>query len=181
MMAPIADDTVQIKPSFDSLFERHGRELYAYLWRLLYVRQDAEDCLQETFLRAYRAFERTKPGWNYRAWLYKIATNVARTYMKRERTEKIELDELEDDLSTNPLETISHDEQVRAVLSAMRSLSFRQRTAIMMRKYNDLDYGMIGEVLGCTPETARAHVYQGLKRLRDRLAPTNDKDGNHDG
>jgi RNA polymerase sigma-70 factor (ECF subfamily) len=132
-------------------------------------RQDAEDCLQDTFLRAFRAFERTDADWNYRAWLYKIATNVARTHMKRDRRQDAPLVNEADPNQLNPLETIALKEQVSKVMSEMERLSFRQRTAIMMRKYSDLDYDVIAEVLGCTPETARAHVYQGLKRLRERM------------
>jgi len=165
-------DNTESRPVFHSLLELHGRELYAYLWRMLGHREDAEDCLQDTFLRAFRAFERTNADWNYRAWLYKIATNVARTHMKRGRRQDLLLESEADPYQVNPLEVIAHKEQVSKVRSEMERLSFRQRTAIMMRKYSDLDYDLIAEALDCTPETARAHVYQGLKRLRKRLQST---------
>ncbi|MGB2896744.1 MAG: sigma factor [Anaerolineales bacterium] len=71
---------------FETLVEKHWDEIFAYLWRLIPGDQ-AEDCLQETFLRAFRAYERTPPDSNYRAWLYKIATNVARTAHTRRRRE----------------------------------------------------------------------------------------------
>jgi RNA polymerase sigma-70 factor (ECF subfamily) len=153
------------------LLDKHGRELYAYLWRILQNLQDAEDCLQDTYLRAFQAYARTTSEWNYRAWLYKIATNVARTHLKKKRRqvehELIDGGQVEFD----PLENIARQEQVDRVMREVKRLSFRQRTALMMRKYSDLDYFEIAEVLDCTPETARAHVYQGLKRLRERLNP----------
>jgi RNA polymerase sigma-70 factor (ECF subfamily) len=165
-------DNTESRPVFHVLLELHGRELHAYLWRMLGNLQDAEDCLQDTFLRAFRAFERTKPDWNYRAWLYKIATNVARTHMKRNRRPELPLVSEADPNQLHPLEVIAHQEQVSKLMSEMERLSFRQRTAIMMRKYSDLEYDVIADALDCTPETARAHVYQGLKRLRERMQST---------
>ena len=156
-------------PLVDELLEAYGRELYAYLWRLLQNRQDAEDCLQDTYLRAYKAFQRTHPDWNYRAWLYKIATNVARTYLKRSSRQTTQHKHVPTEHEIDPLEQVTHNEQVKRVLDEVAKLSFRQRTALMMRKYSGLDYELIADVLDCSPETARAHVYQGVKRLRERL------------
>jgi RNA polymerase sigma-70 factor (ECF subfamily) len=169
-MANKTNDEAQARTTLDSLLDSHGRELHAYLWRMLGDPQDAEDCLQDTFLRAFRAFNRTNEDWNYRAWLYKIATNVARTHMKRDRRHSQVQEGLIDHKLRDPLESIALREQFTGVLTAMEQLSFRQRTAIMLRKYSELDYEEIGEALECSPETARAHVYQGLKRLRERLA-----------
>src|ERR1051325_11076075 len=74
---------MKTRPDFEALVETHSAEIFAYLWRLLRQTADAEDCLQETFLRAYRAYPRLNGTANYRAWLYKIATNTARTHLKR--------------------------------------------------------------------------------------------------
>lgn len=161
--------STELETTPEALLERHGRELYAYLWRILADKQDAEDCLQDTFLRAVRAFKQTDADWNYRAWLYKIATNVARSHLKRARHDHQPLEGLVDQNQQDPREAILHKEKLRMVLSAMEQLSFRQRTAIMMRKYDGLAYAEIGEALDCSPESARAHVYQGLKRLRQRV------------
>ncbi len=155
-------------PDIRSLLETHGRELFAYLWRMLGDQQDAEDCLQDTFIRAHQAIQRTDRDWNHRAWLYKIATNVARTHLKRRRTD-LSLEGLVDPAQQDPLKVVEHRDELERVLAAMRALSLRQRSAIMMRKYGELDYIEIGAVLECSPETARAHVYQGLKRIREKF------------
>jgi RNA polymerase sigma-70 factor (ECF subfamily) len=162
-----ADD--RQRPDFQILLEQYGPELHAHLWRMLGDQQDAEDCLQETYLRAYDAYERTKADSNYRAWLYTIATNRARTMLKKSNRHKpTDLHELPAE-SQDPLARLSQVEQLRRVKREMERLSFRQRTAILMRKYSELDYELIAEALECSPDTARAHVYQGLKRLRKRL------------
>lgn len=155
-------------PDIQTLLERHGRELFAYLWRMLGDQQDAEDCLQDTFIRAHHALHRTASDWNHRAWLFKIATNVARTNLGRRRID-LSLEGLVDPAQRDPLVEVEHRDELEHVLAAMSVLSMRQRSAIMMRKYSELDYVSVGEALECSPETARAHVYQGLKRLRERF------------
>ena len=161
--------------SFDTLVEKHWGEIYAYLWRLIPGDQ-AEDCLQETFLRAFRAFNRTAPNSNYRAWLYKIATNVALTAHSRKKREMTQgrLDPAASEQRTL-LETISFHEELKVVLQAVETLPHKQRAALMMRKYQEMDYEEIGAALECTPATARAHVYQALKKLRARLAGDTDR------
>jgi len=155
---------------FDTLVEKHRDEIFAYLWRLIPGDQ-AEDCLQETFLRAFRAYERTVPGSNYRAWLYKIATNVARTaHTRRQREMTRELNHHAAPEGRTLLDSVILSEDLKVVLQAVEALPHKQRAALMMRKYQEMDYKDIGAALECSPGTARAHVYQGLKKLRVQLA-----------
>jgi RNA polymerase sigma-70 factor (ECF subfamily) len=164
------------RPDFGSLLDSYGGEIFAFLWRILQNQQDAEDCLQETFLRGYRAYERTRVDSNYRAWLYKIATNVARSYLKKRNRFEHFGDEVLLETSIDPLEAMSHSEQRKHVLREVEQLPFNQRTAILLRKYSGLEYKLIAETLDCSPAAARANVYQGLKRLRDRLNPEGSRD-----
>ncbi|MCJ7825869.1 MAG: RNA polymerase sigma factor [Anaerolineales bacterium] len=122
---------------FETLVEMHRDEIFAYLWRLIPDDQ-AEDCLQETFLRAFRAYERTAPDSNYRAWLYKIATNVARTTHTRRRREMTR--EPYSPVAPGhltPLETVTFHEDLNEVLQAVEARPHKQRAAMMMRKYQD--------------------------------------------
>ena len=154
---------------FETLVEMHRDEIFAYLWRLIPGDQ-AEDCLQETFLRAFRAYERTAPDSNYRAWLYKIATNVARTaHTRRQREMTRELRTHEAPEGRTLLDSVIFREDLKVVLQAVDALPHKQRAALIMRKYQEMDYIDIGDALECSPATARAHVYQALKKLRVRL------------
>src|SRR5678815_4401878 len=72
-----------VAPDFDTLISAYSGPLLAYLWRLLGDRADAEDCLQDTFLRAFRGQARLDGHANPQAWLYRIATNTARTRLSR--------------------------------------------------------------------------------------------------
>jgi len=80
-----------LKPEFAELVNAHAREIHAFLWRLLRDQSDSEDCLQSVFLNAFRAYGRMPVGANYRAWLYTIASNQARTLLKRRARDPIEL------------------------------------------------------------------------------------------
>jgi RNA polymerase sigma factor (sigma-70 family) len=148
---------------FNTLVEQYTGEIYSYLWRMLRDHQDAEDVLQETFLRAFKSFPGLRDDSNFRAWLYKIATNAAYTQLKqRTRRESHFAVFIENIQGTNP----PPRELVLAVLTAIESLPSKQQASLMLRKYQNLSYSEIGNVLNCSPDSARANVYQALKRLR---------------
>ncbi len=155
--------------TFESLVEEYSTEIFAYLWRLMGEVTSAEDCLQETFLRAFRAYARFEPHGSVRAWLYKIATNVART--QRRRDSRLVNQEIAFDVERIPgdfsiLDEIEKRETLAAVAAAVKQLPHKQRTALLLRKYQGLSYAEISASLGGTEDAARANVYQALKRLR---------------
>ena len=176
-----------MKPDFEELVERHSSEIFAYLWRLLRDTSDAEDCLQETFLRAFRSYARVRAGTNYRAWLYKIATNTAHSHWKRRKrseTYTIDLDpELRADGSSLS-DRIECKALLGAVARAVDGLPEQQRAALIMRKYQELSYTEIADALDSTEAAARANVYQALKKLRmefgvnESLHTANERIGN---
>lgn len=157
---------------FERLVKEHSRELYAYLWRMLGDPAEAQDCLQESFLKAYGAFKRLDADANFRAWLYKIATNTALTQLKkRGRT---------DGYSTEFVERLASGEagveaqveqkaRLAQVHAAVLRLPKKQKAALLMRKYQEMSYREIGAALDCSAEAARANVYQGLQKLRRQL------------
>lgn len=154
------------KPPFDVLVDAHGREIYAYLWRMLQNEQDAEDCLQDAFLKAYLAYGRLDGAANYRAWLYRIAGNTARTRLRgRLRTGTLLSENLTE--TGDPIEQQAHNRmQFEAVNRAIEALPYKQRESLILRKYQELSYEEIGAILDTSAESARANVYQGLKKLR---------------
>ena len=155
-----------LKPEFAELVNAHAREIHAFLWRLLRDQSDSEDCLQSVFLNAFRAYGRMPVGANYRAWLYKIASNQARTLLKRRARDPIEL---ADDLAS-PVPSVENQterrQRLREVTRAVARLPYKQRAALMLSKYQGLSYAEIGEILGTRPEAARANAYQALRKLR---------------
>ncbi len=158
---------------FEDLLERHEREIYRFARRVTANPDDAADVLQDTFLRALRAFRKLPEGANHRAWLYRIAGRVA---IDLARSKKIR--------AALPIENVvdlagrdgDPESQVRArrladaVLVLVRTLPQRQRIALVQRKYEGLPYQEIATTLGCSEQTARAHVYQAMTKLRRLLA-----------
>ena len=155
---------------FAVLVERHGTEILRYLVRLVGNREDAQDACQDALLRAHRAFARLAPDANRRAWLYRIATNSARNVMRGRRRRMNRTSDV--DLERLPARMTAHPEQraeLRAVARAVEALPPRQRAALMLRQFHDLDYTEIAASLGGSAEGARANVYQALKKLRSTL------------
>ncbi len=153
--------------------EQYSSELYRYLWRLFGDQAEAQDCLQDSFLRAYKAFGRLRPDSNERAWLYTIATNTARTQLKQRGQRSLRESSLMLGLHNGKMPAEAHmvqQESLEAIHSAVMELPLKQRAALMMRKYQELDYGEIAEALKCSPESARANVYQALRKLRGKFA-----------
>ncbi len=154
------------KPQFNILVDAHAAEIYRYLWRMLQNEQDAEDCLQDAFLKAYLAYDRLDGSANYRAWLYRIAGNTARTRLRgRLRTGILLSEDLAD--SGLPVEQLAQNQQqLEAVKDAIEALPYKQREALILRKYQELSYEEISTILDTSVEGARANVYQGLRKLR---------------
>jgi RNA polymerase sigma-70 factor (ECF subfamily) len=156
------------KPPFDQLVNSHSREIFHYLYRLLGQTQAAEDALQDAFVRAMRAYERLDDQANTRAWLYRIAGNVARTQLKRNQRAR-DSQQLHDNLpdsSPSVTHQVETRDRLRAVSRAIQQLPHNQRSALLLRKYQGLSYAEIGLALDCSPDSARANVYQALKKLR---------------
>lgn len=155
---------------FETIVARHHGEIYRYLRRLSWRAAEADDLSQETFLRAYRARERLTPDANVRAWLFAIATNVFRNHARSERRRRAAHDTVRAtrrDLDPYGPEAEALAGEVRALTeAAIRALPLKQRLAFTLRKLHDLDYELIGQSLECSAESARAHVFQALRKIR---------------
>jgi RNA polymerase sigma-70 factor (ECF subfamily) len=152
------------------LVERHRPELLRYLIRLLGNEHDAQDVCQDALLRAHRAFSRLAPDSNQRAWLYRIATNSARSHARRRgRRDGRAADVDIDGLPAGGGWSAEQREELRAVTHAVERLPPRQRAALMLRQFQGLAYAEIALSLGGSEAAARANVYQALQKLRAAL------------
>jgi RNA polymerase sigma-70 factor (ECF subfamily) len=160
---------------FEELIERHHDEIFAYVWRLLANdrsgdrKSEAEDLVQEVYLRAYRNFTRLRVNTNHRAWLYKIATNCAYSRLRQIQDGRGKAAALASaaaafggasDISA------SHGQIDRRLRFLVNQLPDRQKACVTLRYLQDLDYPEIAQALGCSQESARANVYQAIRRLR---------------
>ena len=144
-------------PPFQRFLDAHRDDVYRFLVASV-GRHDAEDCFQETFLAALRAYPRLSDGSNLKGWVLTIANRKAIDVHRRRRREGGEVPELvaPERLDGEP-----------TLWSEVRRLPDKQRAAVVHRYVNDLAYAQIGEVMGCTADAARRSVHEGLKKLRE--------------
>ena len=157
--------------AFGEIVDLHQRSVYRYLIRCTGNSDDAQELFQETFLRAYRAYGALPTDANHRAWLFRIATNLVKNYIRgRQRYRKVFVADGPIPSSkvhpTTPEQTFHSQETAQLLLDAIGALPFRQRTALIQRQLEGLAYREIAKNLDCSEDSARAHVYQALKKLR---------------
>lgn len=159
---------------FEQLIERHQAEIYGYILRMVRHDGEAQDLCQETFLRAYRAFDRLDGDPNYRAWLYKIATNTTLNHLRQQRTGERAVATLAIRQPTvhhdDHLSRLDQNQLLARVETAIRDLPAKQQAAFTQRRFLGLSYCEIAAGLDCSEQTARAHVYQAAQKLRKQFA-----------
>jgi RNA polymerase sigma-70 factor (ECF subfamily) len=164
--------------SFNQLIVRWERPIYALAYRVLGHEEDARDVCQDTFLRAYRALPGFKGQAKFSSWLYRIALNLCRDWIRRQRRAPVsqmpeDLDPSEIGIDAGPVESIedlvARRELTAIVEEAMRSLSEEQRTAIILKEYHGMTFQEIADMQGCPLSTVKTRLYQGLSLLRKQL------------
>jgi len=164
--------------SFNQLILRWERPIYALAYRTIGREEDARDIVQDTFLRAYRALPGFKGQAKFSSWLYRIALNLCRDWVRKQRRtptvampEGVDVAELASE--QGPVESIedlvARREMSRAVAQAMTQLPDEQRTAIILKEYHGLTFQEIADLQGCPLSTVKTRLYQGLSVLRRHL------------
>lgn len=160
--------------AFDAMVEAHHGEIYRYLRRLTAYGSEADDLSQETFLRAYRAYHTLGVDANVRGWLFTIATNLARNHFRSESRRRRAQAEVRASRAMSdgaaPDGEMLLGEASRRLDGVVARLPVKQRAAFVLRKVHDLDYEAIARTLDCSAESARAHVFQALKKIRHAFA-----------
>src|SRR5437667_10399849 len=165
--------------SFNELIIRWERPSYALAYRTIGREEEARDVCQETFLRAFRALPGFRGQAKFSSWLYRIALNLCRDWVRRERRapvvqapEGVDLMELaaEAEPSESIEELVARKDLSRAVERAMAVLPEEQRTAIVLKEYHGLTFQEIADLVGCPLSTVKTRLYQGLTVIRRELA-----------
>jgi RNA polymerase sigma-70 factor (ECF subfamily) len=164
--------------SFNQLILRWERPIYALAYRVIGREEDARDVCQETFLRAYRALPGFKGQAKFSSWLYRIALNLCRDWIRRQRRAPVvqlpeEVDVVELASERGPVESIedlaARRELSEVVARAMADLPDEQRTAIILKEYHGMTFQEIADMQGCPLSTVKTRLYQGLLVVRRHL------------
>ena len=145
-------------PPFSAFLEEHRTLVHRYL-RATVGPVDADDCFQETFLAALRAYPRLRDASNLRGWIMAIATRKAIDHSRGVRRRAVPMADL-------PERTAAQEEDHSEVWAALGELTARERAAVVQRYVLDLPYSEVGTALGSSEEAARAMTYQARKKLR---------------
>lgn len=168
--------------SFELLLRKYQTPLVNFLHRMVRDSATAEDLAQEVFLRVYRARQKYAPSAKFTTWLFHIATNLALNSMRdgRYRQMDVSIDAPADEDQT-PLEIPAKEmaadqclvERDRAALirRAVESLPEKQRAAVLLHKYEEMDYAEIARVLQCSESALKSLLFRAYETLRTELAP----------
>lgn len=179
ILALLATD---LRHSYERLVSIYWYRLKVFVLRQLESPQDAEDIVQESFVRAYYALERYPAerilALKIRPWLYKITWSVYCTYMERSKlqqsmpldtSEDSALLELEDDEYEQPEEAFENEERRRELIALVDTLPQRYREVVSLHYFEDLSYQEIADIFNQPAGTVRVSVHRGIRQLRKAL------------
>ena len=173
--------------SFELLLQRYRTPLVNFLFRMVRNREQAEDLSQEVFLRVYRVREDYVPSAKFTTWLFRIATNLALNSMRDTRYQRLEVsidapvtvdaedgDERPLDVAEkrpNIEQHLVEDVRVKMIRHAINKLPEKQRAAVLLHKYQELDYTEIAKILSCSESALKSLLFRAYEALRVELAP----------
>ena len=169
------DDT-----SFALLLERHRAPVIHFLYRIVQNQPASEELAQEVFLRVYRSRATYEPTAKFTTWLFRIATHLALNWIRDRKKEKGQeslneelLDGVErqvPDRQPTVEQELLYAVKLREVRRAIELLPEKQRAAVMMHKYEELEYAQIAKTLGCSESAVKSLLFRAYETLRARLA-----------
>jgi RNA polymerase sigma-70 factor (ECF subfamily) len=166
--------------AFRGLVERHSRQVFRLAYRMTGNEQDAEDVVQEAFLRAYRRLAQFEMKSQFGSWLHRIAANCAYDLLRsraRRDEQPLEPDPEESSAPTPAADAPAPDQLLwgvevgRRVKAAMGRLSHLEKSAFVLRHYEGLTMDEIGGVLGVEANAAKHTVFRAVRKLREALQP----------
>jgi RNA polymerase sigma-70 factor (ECF subfamily) len=166
--------------SFELLLGKYRRPVVNYLYRMVQNQAIAEELAQEVFLRVYRARTSYEPTAKFTTWLFRITTHLALNSLRDRKGERRQqsLDAATEDqapmevadVRRNREQQLVDDARLESVRAAVAGLPDKQRAAVLMHKYQELDYAQIAGVLGCSVSAVKSLLFRAYETLRVRLA-----------
>ncbi|MGC2620338.1 MAG: sigma-70 family RNA polymerase sigma factor [Acidobacteriaceae bacterium] len=167
---------------FNYLIEKYRKAIINFMYRMVHNQAVAEELAQEVFLRVYRSRETYRAEAKFTTWLYRIATNLGVNHARDTKHERsaptVYLDQPDPETGTTPdvadmhasaEEEMVRSERMRAIKKHVDALPERQRTAVLMHKYQGLDYKEIGAVLHLSESATKSLLFRAYQTLRERL------------
>ncbi|MGP8260685.1 MAG: RNA polymerase sigma factor [Acidobacteriaceae bacterium] len=167
---------------FDFLIQKYRRPIVNFMYRMVRNQAIAEELAQEVFLRVYRSRETYRAEARFSTWLYRIATNLGVNYARDNRHERaastVYLDQADEETGTTPdvadttpsaEDSLLRSERYNAIRQHVLELPERQRMAVLMHKYEGMDYRQIGDVLKLSESATKSLLFRAYQTLREKL------------
>jgi RNA polymerase sigma-70 factor (ECF subfamily) len=166
--------------SFGVLLEKHRTSVVHFLYRMVQNPAVAEELAQEVFLRVYRSRATYEPTAKFTTWLFRIATHLALNALRDGKNERLQ-ERLDDDTAELPVRQVSdgrpsveqrmvYQAKLDEVRRAVGALPEKQRAAVLMHKYEEMEYSQIAKVLNCSESAIKSLLFRAYETLRARLA-----------
>jgi RNA polymerase sigma-70 factor (ECF subfamily) len=186
MTAPDLDAELMLRvkdgdgSSFGVLLDKHRVSVVHFLYRMVQNHAVAEELAQEVFLRVYRSRATYEPTAKFTTWLFRIATHLALNALRDGKHERVleRLDETSSDLPARQVpdvrpsveQSMVYQAKLEEVRRAVAALPGKQRAAVLMHKYQELEYTQIAKVLNCSESAVKSLLFRAYETLRARLA-----------
>jgi len=168
--------------SFDLLLQKYRSPLVNFLYRMVRDTATAEDLAQEVFLRVYRARKQYSPSAKFTTWLFRIATNLALNSVRDNRHHQLDVSldaPVEEDQAPTELparelridEYMVERDRSEFIRKTIAALPEKQRVAVLLHKYEEMDYGEIAKILDCSESALKSLLFRAYENLRVQLAP----------
>jgi RNA polymerase sigma-70 factor (ECF subfamily) len=167
---------------FDFLIQKYRKPIIHFMYRMVHNQAVAEELAQEVFLRVFRSRETYRAEARFSTWLYRIATNLGVNHARDNRHERtastVYLDEADSETGTTPDVADStpdveakllRQERLNAIREHVMALPERQRMAVLMHKYEGMDYKQIGDVLKLSESATKSLLFRAYQTLREKL------------
>ena len=166
--------------SFGVLLEKHRSSVVHFLYRMVQNSAVAEELAQEVFLRVYRSRATYEPTAKFTTWLFRIATHLALNALRDHKNDRLH-EHLDSDSSEMPVRQLSdcrpsieqrmvYQNKLEEVRQAIGALPEKQRAAVLMHKYEEMNYSQIAKVLNCSESAVKSLLFRAYEALRARLA-----------
>jgi len=166
--------------SFSLLLDKHRSSVIHFLYRMIQNHAVAEELAQEVFMRVYRSRSTYEPTAKFTTWLFRIATHLALNSIRDGKNERLQ-EHLDDDSHDMPVRQLSdtrpsveqsmvYQVKLEQVRRAVAALPDKQRAAVLMHKYEEMEYSQIAKVLSCSESAVKSLLFRAYETLRARLA-----------
>jgi RNA polymerase sigma-70 factor (ECF subfamily) len=166
--------------SFALLLEKYRASVIHFLYRMVQDQAVSEELAQEVFLRVYRSRETYEPTAKFTTWLFRIATHLALNWLRDEKHERAQ-ERLDQQVEDAPVREVAdrtpsveqrllHNARLDEVRQAVAALPDKQRAAVLMHKYEEMEYSQIAKILSCSESAVKSLLFRAYETLRLRLA-----------